>query len=114
LKKIRRTAWLSRKGGGTVILPFGRSNSLFCLAHYFSHRAWLEEGALLRDVNRLAGIPGVLFHGRLDLGSPLQTAWELAGAWPDAQLVVIADSGHTGSQTMRKEIHDTLERFAGS
>jgi proline iminopeptidase len=83
-------------------------------AHYFSHGAWLEEGALLRDVNRLAGIPGVLFHGRLDLGSPLQTAWELAGAWPDAQLVVIADSGHTGSQIMRKEIVDTLERFAGS
>ena len=82
-------------------------------AHYFSHGAWLEEGALLRDVNRLAGIPGVLFHGRLDLGSPLQTAWELAGAWPDAQLVVIADSGHTGSQIMRKEIVDTLERFAG-
>lgn len=83
-------------------------------AHYFSHGAWLEEGALLRDVNRLAGIPGVLFHGRLDLGSPLQTAWELAGAWPDAQLVVIADSGHTGSQIMRKKIVDTLERFAGS
>jgi proline iminopeptidase len=83
-------------------------------AHYFSQGDWLEEGALLRDVNRLAGIPGVLFHGRLDLGSPLQTAWELAGAWPDAQLVVIADSGHTGSQIMRKEIVDTLERFAGS
>ena len=83
-------------------------------AHYFSHGAWLEEGALLRDVDRLAGIPGVLFHGRLDLGSPLQTAWELAGAWSDAQLVVIADSGHTGSQTMRKEILDTLESFAGS
>lgn len=83
-------------------------------AHYFSHGAWLEEGALLRDGNRLAGIPGVLFHGRLDLGSPLQTAWELAAAWPDAQLIVIADSGHTGSQIMRKEIVDTLERFAGS
>jgi proline iminopeptidase len=83
-------------------------------AHYFSHGAWLEEGALLRDVNRLAGIPGVLFHGRLDLGSPLQTAWELASAWPDAQLVVIADSGHTGSPTMTKEILDTLERFADS
>jgi len=81
-------------------------------AHYFSHGAWLEEGALLRDANRLAGVPAVLLHGRLDLGSPLQTAWELAAAWPDAQLVVIADSGHTGSQTMRKEIRDALERFA--
>ena len=57
-------------------------------AHYFSHGAWLEEGALLRDADRLAGIPGVLIHGRLDLGGPLGTAWELARAWPDARLVV--------------------------
>jgi proline iminopeptidase len=83
-------------------------------AHYFSHGAWLEEGALLRDAKRLAGIAGVLFHGRLDLGSPVQTAWELTRAWPDAQLVVVADSGHTGSQSMRKGIRDALERFAGS
>jgi proline iminopeptidase len=81
-------------------------------AHYFSHAAWLEEGALLRDANRLAGIPGVLIHGRLDLGSPLGTAWELARAWPDARLVVIDDSGHTGSETMTNEILATLTRFA--
>lgn len=81
-------------------------------AHYYSHAAWLEEDALLRGVNRLAGIPGVLIHGRLDMGSPLRTAWELAHAWPDAQLIVIADSGHTGSQTMTNEVHDALERFS--
>ncbi len=39
-------------------------------AHYFSHGVWLEDGALLRDAHRLAGIPGVLIHGRLDMGSP--------------------------------------------
>jgi proline iminopeptidase len=81
-------------------------------AHYYSHAAWLEEGALLHDANRLAGIPGVLIHGRLDMGSPLVTAWELARVWPDAQLHVIADSGHTGSETMRNAIRDALERFA--
>jgi proline iminopeptidase len=80
-------------------------------AHYFSHAAWLDEGALLRDASRLAGIPGVLFHGRLDVGSPLGTAWELARAWPDAQLRVIGDSGHTGSDTMKNEILETLERL---
>jgi proline iminopeptidase len=83
-------------------------------AHYFSHGAWLEEGALLRDAHRLAGIRGVLIHGRLDMGSPLGTAWELARAWPDARLVVIADSGHTGSKTMQNEIRGALARFAGS
>jgi proline iminopeptidase len=81
-------------------------------AHYFSHGAWLEEGALLRDAHRLAGISGVLIHGRLDMGSPLVTAWELAQAWPDARLVVIDDSGHTGSETMNNEVLSAIERFA--
>ncbi|WP_431896764.1 prolyl aminopeptidase [Nonomuraea sp. bgisy101] len=82
-------------------------------AHYFSNHAWLEEGVLLRDAHKLAGIPGVLIHGRFDLGSPLGTAWELAQAWPDARLVVVDDSGHTGSDTMRKEIHAAQDAFAG-
>jgi proline iminopeptidase len=83
-------------------------------SHYFSNGAWLEDGALLRDAGRLAGIPGVLFHGRLDLGSPLGTAWELAQAWPDSELVVVGDSGHTGSETMKAMILETTDRFARS
>jgi proline iminopeptidase len=81
-------------------------------AHYFSHGAWLDEDQLLRNADRLAGIPGVLIHGRIDLGSPLGTAWELAEAWPDARLVVVGDSGHTGSETMKNEILGALDRFA--
>ena len=81
-------------------------------AHYFSHAAWLEEGELLHNAGRLAGIHGVLLHGRLDMGSPLATAWELAQAWPDAELVVIDDSGHTGSPAYRDEILRATERFA--
>lgn len=80
--------------------------------HYFAHGAWLEEGALLRDADRLAGIPGVLIHGRHDLGGPLYTAWELARAWPDAELVTVTDAGHTGSDTMRERIRSALDKFA--
>ncbi len=81
-------------------------------AHYFSNGAWLEEGVLLREATRLAGIPGVLIHGRMDLGSPIGTAWELARAWPDAELVVIDDSGHSGSDTMRAREREALDAFA--
>jgi proline iminopeptidase len=81
-------------------------------AHYFSHAAWLDAGVLIRNATHLTGIPGVLIHGRLDMGSPLRTAWELAQAWPDARLAVIDDSGHTGSETMRNEILAALEGFA--
>ena len=80
-------------------------------AHYFAHGAWLEEGALLRDAERLNGIAGTLFHGRLDLSSPLETAWELGRVWTDAELVVVDDSGHKGSATMRSRVIGALERF---
>lgn len=80
--------------------------------HYFAHAAWLEEDQLLRNAHRLKGIPGVLIHGRLDLSAPLRTAWELAQAWPDAELKVMDDSGHTGSPTMTTAITDAIARFA--
>jgi proline iminopeptidase len=81
-------------------------------AHYGAHGAWLAEGALLRDASRLAGIPGVLIHGRLDLSCPLDTAWELARAWPSAQLAALADSGHLGSDSKRERLLGALDTFA--
>jgi proline iminopeptidase len=81
-------------------------------AHYYSHAAWLEEGELIRNAGRLAAIPGVLIHGRLDLSCPLDTAWELARAWPDAELVAPADSGHRGSVTKRLLLLAALDKFA--
>jgi len=81
-------------------------------AQYFAHGAWLEEGALLRDAGRLAGIPGVLIHGRLDLSCPVDTAWELARAWPNAELVVLNDSGHQASDSKRQRLLSALDRFA--
>jgi proline iminopeptidase len=80
-------------------------------ARYFTSNAWLEDGALLRDAGRLAGIPGVLIHGRLDLGAPLRLAWDLARVWPDAKLVVV-DSGHTGNDELRERVTEAVDRFA--
>jgi proline iminopeptidase len=81
-------------------------------AHYAVHGAWLEEGQLIRDAARLAGIPGVLIHGRQDLSCPLDSAWALAQGWPDAELLAPADSGHRGSPTKRELTMDALNRFA--
>jgi proline iminopeptidase len=91
----------------TAMLAFVR----IC-AHYFANGAWLEEGALIRDAGRLTGIPGVLIHGRLDMGGPLDTAWELARAWPGAELHVVGDSGHKGSDEMSRRVYDAIDRFA--
>lgn len=83
------------------------------VTHYFHHHAWLEDGILLRDAHLLAGIPGVLIHGRLDLGSPAMTAWELAQAWPGAELELIG-SGHTGGEEMTAHVIAATDRFGSS
>jgi proline iminopeptidase len=82
-------------------------------AHYFANGAWMEEGALIRDAGRLAGIPGVLVHGRLDLGGPLDTAWQMVRNWPDAELVVLEGTGHQGSEQRRVALRAAFDRFAG-
>lgn len=98
--------------------PYGDRLSLAQLAfvrictRYLAHGAWLPEEVLLREAHRLAGIPGVLIHGRLDIGGPLDTAWQLSRAWPDAHLVVVEAAGHLGSGATRDHVLDALDQFA--
>jgi proline iminopeptidase len=94
--------------------PDGQLALVRICSHYFAHAAWLEEGELLARAHLLSGIPGVIIHGRLDLGSPVATAWELARAWPGAELLVVDDSGHTGSDTTREAALAATERFKHS
>jgi proline iminopeptidase len=77
-------------------------------AHYALHGAWLEEGALIRDAGKLAGIPGVLIHGRRDLTCPIDTAYDLARAWPGAKLVDLPSSGHLRSDEKRAALIEAL------
>lgn len=83
------------------------------VTHYWRQAAWLEDGALLRDAYRLAGIPGILVHGRLDLGSPLSTAWHLAQRWPGSELIAVDRAGHdAGHQAIAAHIVTATDRFA--
>jgi proline iminopeptidase len=63
-------------------------------SHYFAHDCFLEEGQLLRDAGRLAGIPGLIVQGRYDVVTPPRTAWELHRAWPGSELLLVSDAGH--------------------
>ena len=65
-------------------------------AHYFVNGGFFEtEGQLLRDVHRLQGIPGSIVHGRYDVVCPVQSAFDLHAAWPQSELVVVGDAGHS-------------------
>ncbi|MFT8463773.1 prolyl aminopeptidase [Acetobacter persici] len=62
--------------------------------HYFVHGGWLEEGQLIRDVDRIRHIPTVIVQGRYDMATPVRTAWDLHKAWPEADFRLINAAGH--------------------
>jgi proline iminopeptidase len=80
-------------------------------SHYGAHDCFLEDGVLIRQAGKLARIPGVLIHGRTDLGGSACTPWELARAWSGAELIIIEDSGHTGSTTVTSQMHAAADRL---
>jgi len=82
------------------------------VTHYWSNALFIEDGALLRDAHRLAGIPVVMVNGQLDISGPLEAPWALSKAMPDAELIVIGDEGHGGAQSMFDVIVATTNRFA--
>jgi len=85
------------------------------VTHYWANAAFLAGDQLLRDAGRLAGIPGVLIQGRLDISSPSETAWRLTRVWPDAELVLVDDAGHgAGHPTTMQAILAATESFARS
>lgn len=85
------------------------------VTHYFHHGCFLPDGEVMREAHRLAGIPGVLVHGRWDFGGPIDTAWELNRAWPDSELVTVAGAGHVASDPgMTEAVVAALDRFAGA
>lgn len=85
-----------------VVEHFGHPHVAIALAriecHYFMNNAFLEPDQIVRDAGRLANIPGVIVHGRYDMVCPLDNALALHRAWPEAELHIIRDAGHSASE----------------
>ena len=64
--------------------------------HYFVNGGFLEdENQLLREVRRIRHIPAVIVQGRYDVVCPARSAWALHRAWPEADLQLVGDAGHS-------------------
>ncbi|GGY81038.1 prolyl aminopeptidase [Marinobacter zhanjiangensis] len=85
-----------------VVEHFAHPHTAIALAriecHYFMNHAFLEPGQLLANAHRLAKIPGIIVHGRYDMVCPLDNAFALSEAWPQAELQIIRDAGHSASE----------------
>jgi proline iminopeptidase len=95
------------------------TNDAFSLAfarienHYFVHGGWMEEGQLIQDAHKLAGIPGVIVQGRYDACTPAKTAWDLHRAWPQAEFHMVADAGHAFNEPgILRQLLAATDRFA--
>ncbi|AYF77816.1 prolyl aminopeptidase [Nocardia yunnanensis] len=98
-------AWSTWEGATSSLLPHPdrvaeTADPRFALAfarienHYFVNHGFLDEGQLLRDIDRIAHIPGVIVQGRYDVVCPATSAWDLHRAWPASQLHLVPDAGH--------------------
>jgi proline iminopeptidase len=107
-----RTATL--RPNGQVVERFADPQRALSIAriecHYFINNAFLEDNQLLRDMHKIAHIPGVIVHGRYDVVCPLDNAWALHQAWPNSELLIIRDAGHAAGEA---GITDALVRATG-
>ena len=82
--------------------------------HYFTNAGFLEfDGQILAHVPRIAHIPGVIVQGRYDMICPPTSAYNLAQAWPNAELKMVRNAGHALSEPgISAELVRTMDRIA--
>lgn len=105
------------KPSQSVVDHFGDPFTALSLAriecHYFVNNSFLEENQILRDAHRLHDIPGVIVQGRYDMVCPIESAWGLHNAWPQAELKIIDDAGHSASEAgTRSALVDATDKMA--
>jgi len=98
-------AWCSYENACSTLLPQatgmsnpGGSRELAMArieAHYFLNRGFFSNDWIIRNANRLAGIPGVIVQGRYDMVCPMEAAFMLNRAWPESRLRIIENAGHS-------------------
>lgn len=84
--------------------------------HYFINSGFLDyDGQILDQIERIAHIPGVIVQGRYDMICPPRKAWQLAQAWPNAELRMIRNAGHALSEPgISAELVRTMDELADS
>jgi proline iminopeptidase len=88
---LQNMDYIERCGADIFSLAFARIE-----CHYFVNKGFFEaEDQLLRDAEKIRHIPTVIVHGRYDVVCPMKNAWDLHLAFPEADLRIAHDSGHS-------------------
>ena len=81
--------------------------------HYFMNNCWLPtENYLIENVDKIRHIPAVIVHGRYDIICPVVQAWDLHKAWPESDLHIIPDAGHSiYEEGIKNKLLEYTEKF---
>jgi proline iminopeptidase len=82
--------------------------------HYFINKGFLRSAnQLIEEVGKIRKIPTVIVQGRYDVVCPMKSAWELHTAWPEADLRIVPDAGHSAFEPGNiHELISATDRFA--
>jgi proline iminopeptidase len=109
-RAIAAAAWSQWEGDtlslrGPQARPAKFNDSDFAIAfariecHYFANGGFFpEDGWILNHIGALKGIPGWIVQGRFDVVTPLESAWALKSAWPEARFEIVWDAGHASTE----------------
>ncbi len=89
---------LNSKIMGHFTAPYTALSLARIECHYFVNNAFLEPGQILANARRLKDIPGYIIHGRYDIVCPLENAYLLHRAWPEAEFQIIGNAGHSATE----------------
>ncbi len=67
--------------------------------HYFLHNVFFDsDNWIIENIDSIRNIPCTIIQGRYDIPCPIESAWELHKAWPEAKLEIIPDAGHAATE----------------
>lgn len=84
------------------------------VTHYFGNYAFLADDALIGHLDRLQHIPTYLLRGRLDIASPLRSAYEIANGIPHARFEIVEADGHGGGDDTVHRLVAVLDAYAAA
>lgn len=101
-------ALIARTAGDEFALAFARIE-----CHYFVNNGFFaRETQLLDEVGKIRHIPTVIVQGRYDVVCPMESAWALHRAFPEADLRIAPDAGHSAFEPGNlHELISATDRF---
>ncbi|HWE99136.1 MAG TPA: prolyl aminopeptidase [Caulobacteraceae bacterium] len=67
--------------------------------HFFVNAGFFpKDGWILDNIGAIRDIPGWIVQGRFDVVTPLESAWALHTAWPQARFEIVWDAGHASTE----------------